>query len=112
MLSHTDIGSAVSMLEKWFREHCDRRRRHHLGITIETMDTAGWVLTFKELRLTKEALADIVGDLLREFDSQVATDGTMIRVLGPSLRQVLLAAAILAERSAGWRLPEKGDITD
>jgi len=93
-----DDKSAVSVLEKWFKERCDGTWEHHLGITIETTDNPGWILTFKEFRLAKEILADVIGDLLRQYDSQVGTDGGMVRVFAPSLQQVLSAAAILAER--------------
>jgi hypothetical protein len=94
-----DEGSAISTLERWYKGHCDGTWEHHLGITIETTDNPGWVLTFKELRLAKDVLADVLGDLLRECDSQVGTDRTMVRVFAPSLQQVLVAAAVLAERS-------------
>ncbi len=94
-----DGQSVVRMLEKWFENHCDGTWEHHYGITIETSDNPGWILTFKELKITKKILADTIGDLLRDYDAQVGADGTTIRVFAPSLNKVLLAAAILIEKS-------------
>ena len=96
-----DDKSAVSTLDKWFHVHCNGTWEHHLGLTIQSTDNPGWLLTFTDLRLAKDVVADLIGDLLREHDAQVDTDGTMIRVFGPSLSGVLVSAAILVQRSGG-----------
>jgi hypothetical protein len=99
MMFNVDDKSAVNAVEAWFKKHCDGTWEHHLGMTIETTDNPGWVLTFKQLAISKHALADVIGELLREVDAQVGTDRTSVRVFAPSLQQVLVAAAVLIERS-------------
>jgi hypothetical protein len=103
-----DAKSVISTIERWFKERCDGMWEHRFSITIETTDNPGWLLTFGELRLANETVADIAGDLLREYAAQVATDGTMVRVFAPSLQQVLTAAAVLSTLTG----QNKGDIID
>jgi hypothetical protein len=101
-----DDKMAVSTIERWYKMHCDGTWEHHLGITIETTDNPGWLVTFRELRLSLDMLADVAGEFLRAYRAQVTTDGTMVRVFAPSLQQVLVVAAILAHRSIADSAPE------
>jgi hypothetical protein len=90
-----DESSAITALEDWFKQHCDGTWEHRYGLTIQTTDNPGWLVTFKELRVSKDVLAACIGDLLRQYDAQISTDGTMVRVYSTSLQNVLIAAAIL-----------------
>ena len=93
-------SKVLSTIERWFKGHCDGMWEHLFGINIETTDNPGWILTFQELKITQETLADVIGDLLREYNAQVSTDGTLVRVFAPSLRQVLIAASVLIEKGS------------
>ena len=97
MPMNTDGLAAISKLDKWYRDHCNGTWEHLLGIKIETTDNPGWLVTFKELKLNQLALADVIGDLLRNYGAQVATDGIMVRVFATSLQNCLIAAALLID---------------
>jgi hypothetical protein len=39
------MGTAISLLQKWYARHCDEDWEHSYGIKIDTLDNPGWILT-------------------------------------------------------------------
>jgi hypothetical protein len=95
--------TAIAAIESWFRDNSDGEWEHRYGFKLESTDNPGWLITFKELRVCQESLAEIIGDLLRRHSAQVATDGTMVRVFAPTLKDVLIAAATVLQSAETGR---------
>lgn len=51
------MSSALEFLESWYRAQCNGYWEHANGITIETLDTPGWMVT---IDLTETTLEDQV----------------------------------------------------
>ena len=88
---------ALLSLDRWYKRNCDGSWEQLLGIVIETTDNPGWLLTFKEMHIDQERLATVIGDFLRSYGAQIATDGMSLRVFAPSLKGCILVSAALAE---------------
>lgn len=91
-------ATAVAEIQNWFAERCDGFWEHRLGVSIESTDNPGWLLTFKEMNLSKDVRAEILKDLLLEYDAQVVSDGKSIRVFSTTLKNCMLAAALLIRK--------------
>lgn len=91
-------ATAITDIQDWFADRCDGIWEHRLGISIESTDNPGWLLTFKEMNLSKNVLAEIVGNLLLEYDAQVLSDGCSVRVFSTTLKNCILAGAMLVRR--------------
>ena len=99
MSLNIDDKSVIGTLERWFKSRCDGSWEHDFGITIETTDNPGWLLTFTDLRLAKEMRAGIIGKLLREYNAQIEADGAKTTVYAPSLQEALIAATLLLNQA-------------
>ena len=92
-------SNSINIIDDWFKSKCNGTWEHHLGVTIETTDNPGWLITVSEFPYDRLKMADIIGTLLRDYEAQVSTDGTMLRVFSPSLTGCLVASAVLIEQS-------------
>ena len=97
-----DEESALRTIDEWFRQCCDGEWEHRYGIRIETTDNPGWLLTIADLEMTNAALSEIVGDLLRLYGAQVATDYSMVRVYCESFQGCVKATAALLDFGKGY----------
>jgi immunity protein 53 of polymorphic toxin system len=96
---HTEAATAVAVIQAWYQSHCNGTWEHYLGIEIETTDNPGWLLTFKEMSISDNELAGVIGELLRKYGSQVTKDGKTVRVFARSLQECLVSSAVLIELS-------------
>lgn len=93
----SDDVSSIHKIDNWFQTRCNGEWKHRFGVKIESTDNPGWLLTFKEINVMQDGLASVIGDLLRNYGAQVATDGTMVRVFAASLNACLTAAAVVID---------------
>jgi hypothetical protein len=89
------LDVAVTTLESWYETRCNGDWENHNGILIESTDNPGWLVTIRELSISTAQLARIVSRLLLELEAQVQTDGVMVRVFAPKIKDAITAASIV-----------------
>lgn len=85
----------VAELDRWFSNRCDGTWEHHWGVSIQTTDNPGWLLTFKSLPIDRKCIPSAISKLLRDYGAEVVVTDTVVRVFCRSLRGCLDAAAEL-----------------
>lgn len=60
------MSSALEFLENWYGTHCDGYWEHAHGITIETLDHPGWMVT---IDLAQTSLEDHLMEIVRQEHS-------------------------------------------
>jgi hypothetical protein len=94
-----NMDQSILEIERYYASKCDGNWEHHLGISIESTDNPGWILKFDDLPMDNTVLSPIVGQLLLNLNAQISTDGTAVRLFAPTLRECILASAILLIKS-------------
>jgi hypothetical protein len=52
-----EIKDELSWLEHWYQEQCDGEWEHACGVTVETLDNPGWLVTIDLRGVEPEAVA-------------------------------------------------------
>ena len=89
------LNEALEAIEEYFESNCNGSWEHHAGISIESTDNPGWVITFIALQIENKDLHDIVESVLKSFDAQVQNDGKSLRVFAPKLSSCLSASGTI-----------------
>jgi len=89
----SSLEMSVRQIEEWFKERCDGKWEHHVGINLRSTDNPGWWMTVPDLHIEKEVLANAIGSLLNDYDAQVTTDGMSVRIFSPVLSSCILATS-------------------
>ncbi len=112
MLNVTNNLDPFNSIETWYVNRCNGDWEHNNGVTIESTDNPGWLITFTDMRIPSDKLAKVLGSLLESHDAQVTRDESTVRVFSSSLRGCLAAASILVgitDSQVGPALPDAED---
>jgi hypothetical protein len=93
------VTDDVQALDDWYQSRCDGLWEHRYGVTVETCDNPGWLMTFSDLPLPQHRLAELLEDVSRRHGAEVRQDGATVRVFARSLGHCLEAARLLMDLS-------------
>ncbi|WP_425616632.1 Imm53 family immunity protein [Anatilimnocola sp. NA78] len=93
------LDQSVEAINQWYYSKCNGQWEHHEGIRLESTDNPGWLATVNSLQLDNAKLSLILGELLRDYEAQVSTDGYMVRVFAPDLANCLEALGLVMTKA-------------
>lgn len=97
MSINLDMVYAIQKIDQYYSSKCNGEWEHYLGISMETTDNPGWLVKFDDLPMDNKTLSSLVEKLLLHLNSQVSSDGTIVRLFAPTLRECILSSAILID---------------
>ena len=83
----------ISAIDDWFKRHCDNTWEHHNGITIESTDNPGWLLTVPACLDRKKV--DQFQNILNDLKTEIAIEGEEVRIWSSTLQNCLQTFVLL-----------------
>ncbi len=90
----------LEIMDDWFRRQCDGHWENFFGISLETTDNPGWLMTIRGHAINEANLSKLVGSLLSELGAQVSFDKTSVRIYSPTLLGCITAASQIFESAS------------
>jgi hypothetical protein len=84
--------TALHVIERWFKGHCDDLWEHSFGMKLETTDNPGWLATI-DVPITKEMSSDLSILLGKIWKAEILADENRTRIFSAKIEQCLCATA-------------------
>ncbi len=94
-LNIPEDSTPLRIIDSWFRSRCDDRWEHDHGLTLETTDNPGWLMTIDE-SLDIDSISNL-STVVQSFGAELTLESKAVKVWSSSLYSCLQAAAAVLE---------------